>query len=163
FPVDTGEEGRKNLDLVVEEKRTGSLNFGAGFSTIDSLVGFVELTQGNFDITNWPALTGGGQKFRIRLQAGTQRQDAEVTFVEPWLLDRPIALSFTTFFHRADYLSSVYNEQSYGASIDLRKALTPYLYASIGYHFEDVNAINVASDVTPALQAELGPETKSTV
>src|SRR4029077_19331843 len=114
FPVDTGVEGRKNLDLTVEEKRTGSLNFGAGFSTIDSLIGFVELTQGNFDITNWPGLTGGGQKFRIRLQGGTQRRDAEVTFTEPWFMDRPISVSFTTYYHEADYLSSVYNERSYG-------------------------------------------------
>jgi len=163
FPVDTGVEGRKNLDLLVEEKRTGSLNFGAGFSTIDSLIGFVELTQGNFDITNWPSLTGGGQKFRIRLQGGTQRRDAEVTFTEPWLLDRPISLSYATYYHEADYLSSVYDERSYGFALDIRKALLPYLYASIGYHFEDVDAINVAIDATPELRAELGPSTKSTV
>src|SRR5438046_6847164 len=43
FPVDTGVEGRKNLDIQVEEKRTGSLNSGAGFSTVDSLIGFIEL------------------------------------------------------------------------------------------------------------------------
>ena len=163
FPVDTGVEGRKNLDLLVEEKRTGSLNFGAGFSTIDSLIGFVELTQGNFDITNWPSLTGGGQKFRIRLQGGTQRRDAEVTFTEPWLLDRPISLTYTTYYHQADYLSSVYDERSYGFALDIRKALLPYLYGSIGYHFEDVDAINVNIDATPELQAELGPSTKSTV
>jgi outer membrane protein insertion porin family len=162
FPVDTGVEGQKNLDLLVEEKRTGSLNFGAGFSTIDSLIGFVELTQGNFDITNWPGLTGGGQKFRIRLQGGTQRRDAEVTFTEPWFLDRPISVSYTTYYHQANYLSSVYDEQSYGFAVDVRKALRPYLYASIGYHFEDVDSINVAIDTTPQLRAELGPETKST-
>jgi len=163
FPVDTGVEGQKNLDILVEEKRTGSLNFGAGFSTVDSLLGFVELTQGNFDITNWPSLTGGGQKFRIRIQAGTQRRDAEIAFTEPWFLDRPIALSFTTYYHRANYLSSVYDEQSYGFAIDVRKSLRPYLYGSIGYHFEDANAVNVAIDATPQLQAELGNETKSTV
>ena len=163
FPVDTGVEGQKNLDILVEEKRTGSLNFGAGFSTVDSLVGFVELTQGNFDITNWPALTGGGQKFRIRLQAGTERKDAEIAFTEPWLLDRPVALTFTTYYHEANYLSSVYDERSYGFAVDVRKALMPYLYGSIGYHFEDVNAINVAIDATPQLRAELGPSTKSTV
>jgi len=162
FPVDTGVEGQKNLDLLVEEKRTGSLNFGAGFSTIDSLIGFVELTQGNFDITNWPGLTGGGQKFRIRLQGGTERRDAEVTFTEPWFMDRPISVSYTTYFHQANYLSSVYDEQSYGFAVDVRKGLRPYLYASIGYHFEDVDAINVAIDTTPQLRAELGPETKST-
>jgi outer membrane protein insertion porin family len=163
FPVDTGVEGQKNLDILVEEKRTGSLNFGAGFSTVDSLLGFVELTQGNFDITNWPSLTGGGQKFRIRIQAGTERRDAEIAFTEPWFLDRPIALSFTTYYHRANYLSSVYDEQSYGFAIDVRKSLRPYLYGSIGYHFEDANAVNVAIDATPQLQAELGNETKSTV
>ena len=70
YPEDTGVEGRKDSTIQVEEKRTGSLNFGAGFSTIDSLIGFIELTQGNFDITNWPSLTGGGQKFRLRLQGG---------------------------------------------------------------------------------------------
>jgi len=163
FPVDTGVEGQKNLDLLVEEKRTGSLNFGAGFSTIDSLIGFVELTQGNFDITNWPSLTGGGQKFRIRLQGGTQRRDVEIAFTEPWLLDHPISLSYATYYHEANYLSSVYDERSYGFTLDLRKALMPYLYGSIGYHFEDVDAINVAIDATPELRAELGPETKSTV
>src|SRR5947209_5179427 len=163
FPVDTGVEGQKNLDILVEEKRTGSLNFGAGFSTVDSLLGFVELTQGNFDITNWPSLTGGGQKFRIRIQAGTQRRDAEITFTEPWFLDRPISVSYSTYYHQANYLSSVYDERSYGFAIDVRKSLRPYLYGSIGYHFEDADAINVAFDATPQLRAELGNETKSTV
>ena len=44
---------------------TGALNFGAGFSTIESLIGFVELTQGNFDFLNYPTFTGAGQKFRL--------------------------------------------------------------------------------------------------
>src|SRR5213082_1018348 len=110
FPVDTEVEGRKYLDIQVEEKRTGSLNFGAGFSTVDSLIGFVELTQGNFDITNWPSLTGGGQKFRLRLQGGTERRDVELTIAEPWFLDRPISVSYTTYYHEANYLSSVYDE-----------------------------------------------------
>ncbi|MFM8459216.1 MAG: outer membrane protein assembly factor BamA, partial [Chthoniobacterales bacterium] len=39
-PTDTMIPGRKDLNVIVEEKRTGSFNFGAGFSTIDSLVGF---------------------------------------------------------------------------------------------------------------------------
>jgi outer membrane protein insertion porin family len=107
FPVDTGVEGRKSLDIEVEEKRTGSLNFGAGFSTVDSLIGFVELTQGNFDITNWPSLTGGGQKFRIRLQGGTERRDVELTLTEPWFMDRPISVGFTTYYHEANYLSTI--------------------------------------------------------
>ncbi|HMJ04747.1 MAG TPA: outer membrane protein assembly factor BamA, partial [Chthoniobacterales bacterium] len=75
FPEDTGVPGRKDLTVQVEEKRTGSLNFGAGFSTVDSVIGFVELTQGNFDLLNFPAFTGGGQKFRARAQYGASRKD----------------------------------------------------------------------------------------
>ncbi|MGC2353065.1 MAG: outer membrane protein assembly factor BamA, partial [Candidatus Udaeobacter sp.] len=70
YPEDTGVPGRKDLTILVQEKRTGSLSFGAGFSTVDQLVGFVELTQGNFDLLNWPTFTGAGQKFRMRIQYG---------------------------------------------------------------------------------------------
>src|SRR5436305_5641040 len=73
YPEDTGVPGRKDLTIQVEEKRTGSLSFGGGFSTIDQLIVFAELTQGNFDLMNWPGFTGAGQKFRLRVQLGTER------------------------------------------------------------------------------------------
>ena len=88
YPSDTLVPGRKDLNVVVEEKRTGSFNFGAGFSSIDSLLGFVEITQGNFDVTRWPNFTGGGQKFRIRAQYGTRRKDFVIALTEPYFMDR---------------------------------------------------------------------------
>jgi outer membrane protein insertion porin family len=161
FPVDTGVEGRKNLDIQVEEKRTGSLNFGAGFSTIDSLIGFIELTQGNFDITNWPSLTGGGQKFRIRLQGGTERKDIELALTEPWFMDRPIAVSFSSFYHEANYLSSLYDQRNFGFSLEARKAIRPYLYGTLSYRLENIDAFNIALSASPELVAETGDSTKS--
>jgi len=161
FPVDTEVEGRKYLDIQVEEKRTGSLNFGAGFSTVDSLIGFIELTQGNFDITNWPSLTGGGQKFRIRLQGGTERKDVELALTEPWFMDRPISVGFTGFYHEANYLSSIYDQRNYGFSLDVRKGIRPFLYGSLGYRLESIDTFNVALSASPELVAETGPSTKS--
>ena len=161
FPVDTEVEGRKYLDIQVEEKRTGSLNFGAGFSTIDSLIGFIELTQGNFDITNWPSLTGGGQKFRIRLQGGTERKDVELALTEPWFMDRPISVGFTSFYHEANYLSSIYDQRNYGFSLDVRKGIRPFLYGSLGYRLESIDTFNIALSASPQLVAETGPSTKS--
>ncbi len=161
FPVDTEVEGRKYLDIQVEEKRTGSLNFGAGFSTIDSLIGFIELTQGNFDITNWPSLTGGGQKFRIRLQGGTERKDVELALTEPWFMDRPISVGFTAYYHEANYLSSIYDQRNYGFSLDVRKGIRPFLYGSLGYRLESIDTFNVALSASPELVAETGPSTKS--
>jgi outer membrane protein insertion porin family len=161
FPVDTEVEGRKYLDIQVEEKRTGSLNFGAGFSTVDSLIGFIELTQGNFDITNWPSLTGGGQKFRIRLQGGTQRKDVELALTEPWFMDRPISVGFNAFYHEANYLSSIYDQRNYGFSIDVRKGILPFLYGTLSYRLESVDTFNVVVTASPQLLAETGPSTQS--
>lgn len=161
YPIDTGVEGRKDLEIQVEEKRTGSLNFGAGFSTVDSLLAFVELTQGNFDIANYPSFIGGGQKFRIRIQGGTQRRDAEISLTEPWFLDRPLSLGGSAFYHESNYLSSVYDQRNYGASWELRKSLTPFFYATLGYRLEAIEIYNIALNVSPALRSELGASTKS--
>ena len=132
YPEDTEIAGRKDLTILVEEKRTGSLSFGGGFSTIDKIVGFVELTQGNFDITSWPGLTGGGQKFRLRLQYGSERKDFILALTEPYFLDRRLSLGGQLFFNEADYLSNEYNQRNYGFSIEARKPINQYMYASLG-------------------------------
>src|SRR6478752_1720292 len=80
--------GRRDLNVEVAETRTGSFNFGAGFSSIDNLLGFVELTQGNFDIKDWPRYQGGGQKFRMRAQYGTRRKDFVIALTEPYFMDK---------------------------------------------------------------------------
>ena len=106
YASDTVVPGRKDLNVVVQEKRTGSLNFGLGFSSTDGLVGFSELSQGNFDITNWRTFTGGGQKFRARAQLGTQRKDASIELTEPYFLDQRLALGGRLFFDSSNYYSS---------------------------------------------------------
>src|SRR6185369_17762986 len=148
--------GRKDLTIMVEEKRTGSLSFGGGFSTIDQLVGFVELTQGNFDITNWPGLTGGGQKFRMRVQYGSVRKDFILALTEPYFLDRRLSLSGQLFYNEADYLSSEYNQRNYGFSVEARKPINAYMYASLGYRLQDIDIFNVSSAASALIQAQKG-------
>jgi outer membrane protein insertion porin family len=163
YPEDTGIEGRKDLVVQVEEKRTGSLNFGAGFSTVDSLVGFIELTQGNFDLLNWPTFTGGGEKFRARAQVGTQRKDFLLELTEPWFLDRRLSLGGQAFYTDANYLSSVYDQRNYGFSVELRKPLFPYTYATLGYGLQAVDIYNISPGVSPQIQSQAGSQVKSQV
>src|SRR5437660_2054971 len=139
YPEETDIPGRKDLTILVQEKRTGSLSFGGGFSTVDQLVGFAELTQGNFDLFNWPSFTGGGQKFRLRVQYGTQRKDFLLNLVEPYLFDRRLSLSGQLFFTEANYLSAQYDQRNYGFSLELRKPLTSFMYASLGYQLQNVD------------------------
>jgi outer membrane protein insertion porin family len=163
YPEDTDVPGRKDLTILVQEKRTGSLSFGAGFSTVDQLVGFAELTQGNFDLLNWPSFTGGGQKFRLRLQYGTQRKDFLLNIVEPYFLDRRLSLGGSLFFSEADYLSVDYNQRNYGFSFELRKPLTTFMYASLVYQLQNVDIYNVPSTAPAEIQLQEGTFTESKI
>jgi outer membrane protein insertion porin family len=162
YPEDTDVPGRKDLTILVQEKRTGSLSFGAGFSTIDQLVGFAELTQGNFDLLNWPTFTGGGQKFRLRLQYGTQRKDFSLNIIEPYFLDRRLSLGGQLFYSEADYLSVDYNQRNYGLSFELRKPLTSFMYASLMYQLQNVEIFDVSS-TSPAIVQSEGTSTESKI
>jgi outer membrane protein insertion porin family len=162
-PQDTTVPNRKNMVVTVEEKRTGSITFGAGFSSVDSLLGFVEITQGNFDITNFPYFTGGGEKFRVRLQYGLERQDAEVEFKEPWFLEQRLALGFNLFYHNATYLSTYYNEQNYGGSVSLSRAFGQFWAGSVSYTLQEFDLYNFASNSSPQLLSQAGWRSDSSI
>ncbi|MBA2584939.1 MAG: outer membrane protein assembly factor BamA [Chthoniobacterales bacterium] len=163
YPEETGVAGRKDLTIEVQEKRTGALNFGAGFSTIDSLVGFIELTQGNFDLLSWPNFTGGGQKFRARIQYGTRRKDFTIGLTEPYFLDRVLSFGGEAFFHEADYLSSVYDQRDYGFALEARKPLGRFLSLSLGYRLEATEIFNLAVGISPQILAETQSRLKSEI
>jgi outer membrane protein insertion porin family len=163
YPEETDIPGRKDLTILVQEKRTGSLSFGGGFSTVDQLVGFAELTQGNFDLFNWPSFTGGGQKFRLRLQYGTQRKDFILALTEPYFLDRRLSLSGQLFYTEANYLSAEYDQRNYGFSTELRKPINSYIYASLGYMLQDVDIFNVASSASDFIQSQAGTTVESKI
>jgi outer membrane protein insertion porin family len=162
-PQDTTVPNRKNMVVTVEEKRTGSVTFGAGFSSVDSLLGFVEITQGNFDIFNYPYFTGGGEKFRVRLQYGLERQDAEIEFKEPWFLEQRLSLGYNLFYHNATYLSNYYNERNLGASVSLARAFGPFWSGSITYTLQDFDLYDFASNSSPQLLMEQGYRTDSSI
>ena len=163
YPEETDIPGRKDLTILVQEKRTGSLSFGGGFSTVDKLVGFAELTQGNFDLLNWPSFTGGGQKFRLRIQYGTQRKDFILTITEPYFLDRRLSLSGQVFYNEANYLSADYDQRNYGFLFELRKPINAYMYGTLGYTLQNIEIFNVASSAPDFILSQSGTFTESKV
>ncbi len=162
-PQDTTVSNRKNMVVTVEEKRTGSITFGAGFSSVDSLLGFVEITQGNFDLFNFPYFTGGGEKFRVRIQYGLQRQDGEIEFKEPWFLEQRLSLGFNLFYHNAEYLSSYYNEQNYGGSVSLARAFGQFWSGSVSYTLQQFDLYDFASNSSPELLSQAGWRSSSSI
>ncbi len=140
-PTDPVIPGRKNLAVNVEERSTGNFTVGAGFSSVDALVGYAEVSQQNFDLFHPPYFTGGGQAARVRVQIGTQRQDYEISFSEPWFLDRKLKLGVDLYRHQLNFESpnNIYDETRTGAKLSLTRALgSDFLIGSVHYGIEDV-------------------------
>ena len=140
-PTDPPIAGRKNLIVNVEEQNTGNMSVGAGFSSVDALVGYAEVSQGNFDLFHPPYFTGGGQKIRLRVQLGTQRQDYTLSFVEPWFMGRKLSLGVDLYRHQLNFESpnDIYDETRTGGRVSLTKALgSDFLIGSVSYTAEQI-------------------------
>jgi outer membrane protein insertion porin family len=136
---DTDVPNRKNLVVGLEEKNTGSFTVGAGLSSVDSVVGFVEVSQSNFDLFKPPTFTGAGQKFRLRMQLGTKRADYQLSWVEPWFLGRKLAFGVDLFHRDYDFVSrdDLYKETHTGGSMSLTRALgSESLIGKVSYTLE---------------------------
>jgi outer membrane protein insertion porin family len=169
-PTDPPIAGHKDLIVNVEEKNTGNFMLGAGFSSVDALVGYVEVTQANFDLFHPPTFTGGGERLRLFVQLGTERQDYELSFVEPWFLNRKLALGVDLYRHQLNFESpnGIYDETRTGTRLSLTRALwSDFVIGSVSYTVEDVGiSLNSGwhgpnpppSNVPSAINEQVGDE-----
>lgn len=160
-PSDTLVPGRKDMNVVLEEKRTGELSFGLGFSSVDKLVGQASLTQGNFDILNWPTFTGGGQKFRLSVAYGQTRRDFSVAFTEPYFLDTRNAVSVEAYYRDTNYSDNVYDQRNFGGALGLRRPIWRALSGRVEYRFEDIKIGGLTDTTSSVLNGEVGSRTRS--
>jgi outer membrane protein insertion porin family len=150
------------VDILVEERNTGSVGVGVGFSSVDNVVGFLTLEQSNFDIMNPWNFTGGGQRFGMSLRAGSERSEFSVSLVEPWFLDQRLALGGELFYRQSSYFSDVYEQSNVGGSIYIRKPLSEKSSLKLEYRLEEVG-IDVEAGASPAFTAEDGDFIRSAV
>lgn len=152
--------GYRDLNITVQEGKTGEVNFGAGFSSIDSIVGYVNLEQRNFDIRNFGKFTGGGQRFSAQLKLGSERQDFKVSLIEPWFLGRRLSLGGELYYQNRFFLSPEYDQQNLGGAIFLRKAVGRRAYVRGEYRLEQIG-LDVENNSSPAFLAEDGDYIRS--
>ena len=140
-PIDPPTPGQKDLVINVTEQNTGNFTVGAGFSSVDSLVGYAEVSQSNFDLFHPPYFTGGGQKASLRVDLGLVYQNYEITFIEPWFLNRKLQLGVDLYRRQLNYESpnSIFDETRTGAKFSLTRALgSDFLIGSVSYAVEDI-------------------------
>ncbi|MDO8581086.1 MAG: outer membrane protein assembly factor BamA [Candidatus Omnitrophota bacterium] len=163
---DTDYPDRKNLVVQVKEAKTGTFSFGGGFSTVDKVVGFVEIEQKNFDFTNWPTFTGGGQDLVIRAETGSTRSNYRLSFTEPWVFDHPISGGFDIFRlerQREEDTGYAYDEKRLGGDLRLGKRFSDYVSGNVTYKLEEITIGNLEDNASADLVAEVGKNTVSSL
>ncbi len=163
-PEASGIPNRRNLKITLKEGRTGNITFGAGFSTVENLVGTVELTQTNFDWRKYSNyFQGAGQKFRIRASIGLYSNQVIVSYEEPWVFNRELAFGTELFRTDSGYYSDYYSEVRLGATFYLRKRIYELIETRLSYTVEDVQIYDVSSDAPSFIKDEAGHRSISQV
>lgn len=162
---DSGVPNRKDLVVQVKEAKTGTFSFGGGYSTVDEVVGFIEIEQRNFDFTNWPTFTGGGQQLSLRAETGSTRNNTSLSFTEPWLFDYPISGGFDLYRRERDRERDVgfaFDEKRVGGALRFGKQYGEYNRGRIAYRYEEITVDNFDEDVAADVLAEEGENVVST-
>lgn len=117
---------RSVVNVTVEEQPTGELSVGAGFSSVDSFVVNLGITERNF--------RGRGQNVVARVEWGSLRQQVDFRFTEPRFLGRNLRAGFDAFHSRYDLSKySSYDYRSTGAGLRLSYPLNAFTLFSARY------------------------------
>lgn len=163
---DTSAPDKKDLIVEVKESKTGAFSFGGGYSTVDQLVGFVEIEQKNFDWKNFPYFTGAGQDLRFRATFGSVSSGFDLSFTEPWLFDYPVSFGFDAYRreHKRDSDAGYgYDEKITGGDLRFGKEISEYLRANLMYKIEEIDISNITDNATNDLNQEYGKNTVSSL
>jgi len=153
----TAKQDVRDLVVVVEEANTGRFLGGFGLSSIDQLIGTIEISQSNFDARSPWGFRGAGQKARLKFNFGTKRRSAELSFTEPWFLDRKLLFGFNIFAR--DYLTpDDYDESRVGFDVRFSRQLWPRVRGTITYTLMDVE-IDPEEGASELILREAGKKT----
>lgn len=112
-PIDLP-NGDVDLEMKVTEKQTGQISAGAGYNSVDGLVGNLGL--------GIPNLGGNGQSLSFSVERGANLNSVSISFTEPWMFGRPTSFGSDIFSNNRRWYSE-YTEGRVGASIRVGRRL----------------------------------------
>ncbi|MEW5746033.1 MAG: outer membrane protein assembly factor BamA [Nitrospirota bacterium] len=152
-PKPKPEEKLVDLDVTVKEKPTGFLSVGGGYSSVDKFVAMVDVTQGN--------LFGKGQYIKLRGELGGRSSFYELSFRDPWFLDKP--LSFGASIYKTEREYGNFDRKATGFEVSLGKSFWEYWGASVAYNFENVEIFNIKETASLIVKDQQGERLTSSV
>lgn len=154
---DPGEASdRTVINVAVEERSTGELSIGAGFSSTSGPLGDISIRERN--------LLGRGQDLRLGLSLGTEQQRIDLSFTEPYFLDRNLAAGFDLFIRTTDLSDeSSFEEDQQGFGLRMGYQLEPKLRHTVRYTLSRQNIDDVEVTASEVVKAQAGSHLTSSV
>ena len=125
------------ITVTVKERKSGTFNVGAGFSSFESFLLNAKVEQNNF--------LGYGQSLSLAGQISKMRREVSISFYEPWFFDYDVSFNISFYYRYLNYDSDLYeyyadySQNSYGFSVTFGIPLAKYLRAYVGYRLKKVD------------------------
>ena len=144
------------VNVDVKEKSTGEINLGAGYSTTDGVLGNFGVSEHN--------LLGRGQDLRTNFTLAAYRRAAELSFTEPYFLDRELAAGFDLYDTYQDFTrESSYISDVIGTNLHMSYALQEKLQHTVYYTIHQNKISQVPSTASVYIQEQEGTFVTSAV
>ncbi|NBX52784.1 MAG: outer membrane protein assembly factor BamA [Proteobacteria bacterium] len=144
-----GETDLVDLEITVNEKRTGELNLGLGYSKLDGFNVNTGIRENN--------LFGTGQKLGFNIQKSFANLSADVNYSKPYFLGRPIDVGFEIFrINSAKRNTRVFEIDNSGFKLNASYSITEFLDHLISYSYNAQNIGNITQGSSLATQMTQG-------
>ena len=150
------------IGVNVEEQSTGEFSVGVGFSTADGILGDISIRERN--------LLGTGQDLRIGTVIAQRQQQIDLSYTEPYFLDRNLAAGFDIFeINQDDTNIAAFTQFTVGATLRLGYQITEPLRQTLRYTIRNDRisvpnpALTFQTTASIFVQEEAGARTTSSV
>jgi outer membrane protein insertion porin family len=151
-PLPGSQPDRTVLQVNVTEQSTGELQLGAGYSSTSSVVGQFSYTERN--------LFGRGQYLRASVELSEISKQAQLSFTEPWFMDRPLAAGFDIYKTITDYRQVDYQGDT--TAFGVRLGFPTSEFGSVGLRYTiSVSSVSPFADAPTVILEASGSETTS--
>jgi outer membrane protein insertion porin family len=147
---------RTVIKVDVVEKSTGELSFGVGWSSMGGPLAEASIRERN--------LLGRGQELGLTGGLGTQQTNLQLSFTEPYFLDRRLTAGFDIFDidHKLQETAG-YNSNSLGLSLRTGYLLTENVSQSWRYMLKRDEVKDVASGASVFIKEQEGVSVLSSI
>lgn len=155
-PQPGGAPNKTNIDVSVEERSTGELSLGAGYSTTDGPLADFSIKEKNF--------LGKGQELSLSATVASKKSEFDFSFTEPYFLKRDLSAGIDLFHVTRDLQSqSSYDSERSGGGLRLGYPLSERWRQNLNYRYENNNISNVQPTASTFIQQQAGNRAISSV